>query len=126
MSYTISLDGDPCPTCGQHIGPKDTATWAPTYNLWRVFDYAMFGEVRNPLHRTADLSDIRWLSGRLAGETVERLDEALTRLLDPNNTAIIHTLLPANKWGTHDDAVQVMTYLRDCAKKYPKHRWRIS
>lgn len=126
MSYDIALDGDPCSACGQHIGPRDIDNWCPTYNLWRVFDFAMFGEVRNPLVLTSELSDIRWLNGRLARETVHRIDAALTRLLDPVNQPTIEKLLPSNRWGTHDDAITVLRYLLDCATMYPNHRWRIS
>lgn len=124
MGYLIDLVGDACSCCGRGFNPA-AREHPPSYSLWRVLDYALFGKVRNPLELCAELSDIRSMNGMVAGETVAILDAALARLHEPTNVSTIASLNVGDGGTHHLDAVELLVEMHNTARKFPKHRWRI-
>ncbi len=136
MSYDIYLDApeDRCQACGREHGSPDLP--GPTYNLTPIFDLALTGEpLPNPnvseghvvlLRAATDRPrGLRVLSGRLAEDTVTRLESALAALNDPARDGEFRALEPENGWGTLRDARSVIDRMLDAAREYPKYRWRI-
>lgn len=134
MSYDIYLRGDECATCG-HM-PEGPDGHHPTYNLTPIFDLALTGEpLPNPevgefgvvllKEKTDRPRGLRILSGRKARDTVPMLENGLKRLEDPAWRERFAALEPANKWGTHADAIRVFNYLLHDATTYPEHTWSI-
>lgn len=122
MKYTITLGGEPCSSCGCcSSGPIAE----PAYRTWRILDYAMFGEVRNPLTLTASASDIRSLDARVAADTIEDLKLALLRLDDPATIPVVTAMYPNDSYWPLSDAISTLARMLRSAVKFPRHRWRI-
>jgi hypothetical protein len=134
MSYDIYLRSPQCDKCGQYRSEPELPE--PTYNLTPIFDFVLTGE---PLPNE-DVSEgavvllgaetdrprgLRLLSGRTARETGVEIGRAVDRLNDPKLRDQLVDLEPQNKWGTVDDAREVMTKLFVAALEYPDHTWEI-
>lgn len=124
MSYLIDLVGPECPTCRRDFNPA-RQEYRPWYRLWRVLDFAIFGEVRDALRITAWQSDIRSMNGQLASDTLTTLETALARLRNPSNLLAIRALNAGDNGMAHEQAMTLLLAMIVDAKTFPQHRWRI-
>ena len=135
MSYDIYLNAEKCPHCGSPGSSPDNLP-NPTYNLTPIFDLALTGEgLPNPdvaevavvLFRkeTDRPRGLRVLSGRKAGETVEKIRAAVARMKDPALRERFIALQPENGWGDLAGAEKVMGILLQTAEEYPACTWEI-
>jgi hypothetical protein len=135
VSYTISLTGKSCPTCG-HLGDAPDCP-DPTYNLTPIFDFALTGEGLP----NADVNEagvvlfgkktdrprgLRLLDGKTGAESLALLNAALRRCADEKLRPHFISLNPPNGWGDFDGAVYVFNRLKGNAEAYPTHVWRVS
>jgi hypothetical protein len=134
MSYDVDLDRPECPTCKHSV--RGPTLPDPTYNLSPIFDFALTGEsfpnastsegavvlLGAPTDRPRGL---RVLSGKTGQESLAMLQLACERLNDPKLEATFRALEPLNKWGTLEDAQEVMPKYRDAATKFPDHVWNV-
>lgn len=122
MSYSIYLRGARCPHCGaEREGPELPG---PTYNLTPIFHFALTGE-RLGTKFIPCSGGLSLLNGLKAKDTYYWLRLAGERLFDDRLEKTFRGMEPDNKWGSLEDAREVMSKLCASAKEYPDLSWEI-
>jgi hypothetical protein len=127
MSYDVYLRGGPCTHCG--LSPPEPDLPDPTYNLGPIFTLALTGrydpkDYEGETHEKKPYS-LHTLNGRKAKETFEELRAAVKRLEDPALSEQFRKLEPENKWGTLEDALEVMKTYLTASAHYPDFTWEV-
>jgi hypothetical protein len=140
VSYDIDIRSKHfCAHCGRDSRRESDSYQGelpePTYNLTPIFDLALTGEpLPNPGTTEASVvllrvktdrpRGLRVLSGRKVGDSVAALEAALKRIQDDPEP--FRKLEPDNGWGTLEDAIYVLTRMRDAARECnPDATWDI-
>ena len=89
-------------------------------------DYLNYTYNCSPMFRAAlGGNGINDLDGMLAGDAIERLEQAVNDIRNPENLQKYTAMNPPNKWGDHEGAAHFLECILRGARLYPKTTIRV-
>ncbi len=105
MSWSFSMHGEVCPTCGRGAEIDEERNY--TYNVSPMF-YDALGELEN---------GIRSLNGMTGDEGRPHLERAIMRMTDDPEK--YQAMNPKNGWGDYEGALTLLSDLLEWSADYP-------